>query len=400
MFILVCCMSVAVGAKCPTGDVNRDCHVDYHDLVLLAEQWLGDPNGTANLNGDGQVDGADFAILTDRWGKVGCPIVINELLAHSHDVEPDWIELHNISSVAVNLGGWTLSDDENDLAKYRIPAETIIEPNGYVVFYEDAHFGNFADPNVPSPFKMSENGEILYLYSGQDETFGDCLVVERFGASDTGTSFGRYRKSTGTYNFVLMSEPTPGAANAYPLVGPMVINEIMYRPATDGDAEYVELLNISDGPVTLFDFDSLEPWRFTDDAGIDFSFPANMPLTVEARQHILLVRDAALVRQAFRVPADVTLFEWNSGKLSNSGEKIRLLKPGDVDEAGTRYWIEADRVNYSDGSHEESFEDGIDPWPREADGFGLSLNRLWPLGYGNDPNNWHATISTPGSAND
>ena len=74
---------------------------------------------------------------------------------------------------------------------------------------------------------MSENGEVLYLYSGQDETFDECLVVESFGASETGTSFGRYLKSTGTYNFVPMSEPTPGAANAYPLVGPIVINEIM-----------------------------------------------------------------------------------------------------------------------------------------------------------------------------
>ena len=398
--ILACCIHVAAQAKCPTGDVNRDCRVGYADLVLLAEQWLGDPNSAADLNGDAAIDGVDFALLTDRWGKVGRPVVINELLAHSHDVEPDWVELYNISSVPVDLGGWTLSDDENDLGKYTIPAGTVIEPNDYLVFYEDAHFGNVADPNVASPFRLSENGEVLYLYSGRDRRFPDCLIVERFGASDTGTSFGRYRKSTGTYNFVGMSAATPGAANAYPLVGPVVINEIMYRPADDGDAEYVELLNISDGPVTLFDFDALEGWRFVDDAGIDFSFPEDVPLTMQSGEHILLTRDASAVRQAFRVPADVAVFEWESGKLANSGEKIRLLKPGDVDEAGTRYWIEVDRVNYSDGAHEEEFEGGIDPWPRGADGFGQSLNRLSPLLYGNDPNSWQATIPTPGQPND
>ena len=37
-----------------------------------------------------------------------------------------------------------------------------------------------------------------------------------------------------------MSVPTPGAANAYPRVGPVVINEIMYHPAFNADAEYVE----------------------------------------------------------------------------------------------------------------------------------------------------------------
>ena len=412
LFLAACCFVASTAAKCPDGDANRDCRVDYGDLMLLARQWLSDPNGmddpngisdldgAGDLNGDGRIDLGDLAVLTDHWGQIGCPIVINELLAHSHDVAPDWIELYNISSVAVDLGGWALSDNEDDLFRYQIPDGTIIEPNGYAVFYEDEHFGNPADPNVASPFKMSENGETVYLYSGGDEAFPDCLVEEAFGPSETGKPFGRHLKSTGTYNFVIMSEPTPGAANAYPLVGPLVINEIMYRPAGDGDAEYVELLNISGGPVTLFDFDAFEPWRFTDDAGIAFSFPTDVPLTVQTGEHILLARDTSQLRRSFVVQENALIFEWDSGKLANSGEKIRLLKPGDVDEAGIRHWIEVDRVNYSDGSHGEDFNDGIDPWPREADGLGFSLNRLSPMRYGNDPNNWQATIPTPGSAND
>jgi len=392
--------------------------------MLMAQQWLSDPNsandpndiddpnavndpnnvsdldGTSDLNGDGRIDIRDLAVLTNHWGRIGCPVVINELLAHSHDTAPDWIELHNTSSIPVELGGWTLSDRADDLSKYRIADGTTIEPHGYVLFYEDKQFGNPFDPNTISPFKMSENGEILYLYSGADEMFPNCLIEEAFGASETDVTFGRYLKSTNTSNFVFMSEPTPGQANAYPLVGPIVINEIMYRPAGDGDAEYVELLNITSAPVTLFDFESLEPWRFTDETGIDFWFPADFPLTVEAGQHLLLTRDASLVRQSFNVPAKTPVFEWESGKLANSSEKLRLLKPGDVDEMGTRYWIEVDRIHYSDGSHGENFEDGIDPWPGEADGWGASLNRLSPTRYGNDPNNWQATIPTPGSAND
>lgn len=424
LLVLAGCFTGSARADCPDGDVNGDFRVDYADLVVLAGQWLTDPNaapdpnavtdpnevgdpnglialdGAADLNGDGRIDNTDLAVLMDDWGQFDCPIVINELLAHSHDVAPDWIELHNVSSAPVDLSGWTLSDDEGDLLKYRIPNGTIIEPNGYVVFYEDEEFGHPDNPNALSPFRMSENGEILYLYSGADPVFPDCLVEEAFGASETDISFGRYRKSTNTYNFVFMSEPTPGAANAYPLVGPLVINEIMYRPAADGDAEYVELLNISAGPVTLFDFAALEPWRFTDDTGIDFWFPADVPVTVESGQHVLLARDVSEVRQHYNVPAGALVFEWDSGRLANSGEKIRLVKPGDVDEAGTRYWVEVDRVNYSDGSHGEDFSDGIDPWPRAADGLGPSLNRLAPMRYGNDPSNWQATIPTPGSAND
>ena len=94
------------------------------------------------------------------------------------------------------------------------------------------------------------------------------------------------------------------------------------------------------------------------------------------------------------------MFEWGSGRLANQGERLLLLKPGDVDAAGTRYWIEVDCVEFSDGSHGEEFPNGVDPWPALADGHGPSLNRLFPSKYGNDPNNWHATIPTPGSTND
>jgi hypothetical protein len=65
-----------------------------------------------------------------------------------------------------------------------------------------------------------------------------------------------------------------------------------------------------------------------------------------------------------------------------------------------RYWIAVDVVDYSDGTHPQRLLDGIDPWPVEADGSGSSLTRLAPSRYGNDPDNWHAALPTPGSVHD
>lgn len=397
--VLSVCLSVCVRAACPTGDLNGDCRVDAADLQLFAESWLTPSQAAADLNGDAHVDGTDLAFLAAHWREEGCPIVINEVLAHSHADAPDWIELHNISSAPANIGGWLLSDSENNPGKYEIDHGTVIEPFGYVVLYENTHFGNPFNPGTRTPFALSENGETLHLSPGGDAGSPDCPIKETLGASETGNAFGRYLTSTGTYTFVTMSESTPGRANAYPLVGPVVINEIMYHPVIDGDAEYVELVNVSGGPITLFDFAALEPWRFMDESGIDFWFPSDVPVTMEADEHLLLVKDAAAVRR-YGVPADVQMFEWGSGKLANQGEKLHLLKPGDVDDAGTRYWIEVDHINYSDGTHGDAFPNGLDPWPVEADGLGPSLNRLFPKRFGNDPNNWQATIPTPGSVND
>jgi hypothetical protein len=387
-------------AGCPDGDLTGDCVVDAADLRLLAELWLISTSETvADLNRDMHVDGEDLALLADDWGRRGCPIVINEILAHSHADAPDWIELHNISSVPVDIGGWSLSDSAGNRDKFVIDPGTVVDPFGYIVFYENTHFGNALNPGTRTPFALSENGETLCLSSSPNNMFGECLLEEAFGASETDHSFGRYRKSTDTVNFVTMSVPTPGEGNAYPLVGPVVINEVMYHPAGDGDAEYVELLNVSGVAITLFDFMAVEPWRFVDESGIEFWFPADPPVTLRADEHLLLVKDASEVA-IYGVPPAAQVFEWGAGKLANEGEKLQLLKPGDVDEVGTRYWIEVDRLSYSDGSRGDGASDGVDPWPIEADGLGRSLNRLFPSRYGNDPNNWHATIPTPGATND
>jgi len=321
-------------------------------------------------------------------------VKINELLAHSHATASDWIELHNTTSEPIHIGGWFLSDDNDDLMKYEIADGTWIDPCHYIVFYQNEHFGNIADPGCHSSFALSENGETLYLHSGRDGILTGYNEEEKFDASETGVAFGRYRKSTGTYNFVAMSENTPGSANAYPRVGPIVINEIMYHPQNNGDAEYVELLNISGGSIDLEEWDNEQskfvPWRFADEGGISFDFP--LGTTMAAGEHILLVRNLTAFESEFGAVGSVQVFEWELGKLDNGSEKIQLSKPGD-DVEGERYYIRVDRVNYSDGSHPI----GNDHWPTEADSNGLALQKKEPLSnYGNDVISWQASGPTPG----
>jgi len=356
-----------------------------------------DPNDWDSKSGwrpSADVDGSPGWDDTANVHTLG-DVVINELLAHSHAGTPDWIELYNTTNVPINIGDWFLSDSKNNLMKFEIAAGTTIEPYSYVVLYEDLHFGNPSNPGCILPFALSENGETLYLHSGADGVLTGYSEEEKFGASETGIAFGRYRKSTGTYNFVAMSRNTPGSANAYPKVGPIVISEIMYHPNTEADAEYIELYNISDSPVTLAEYDNEQfiyvPWRFTDSDGISFDFP--LDTTMAPGEYLLLVKSRNAFNSRYSaVPADVQIFEWGPGRLDNGGEKVELSKPGDEVE-GKRYYIRTDRINYSDGSHPL----GQDPWPMLPDGWGASLSRLSKQQYGNDPDNWTAAYPpTPG----
>jgi len=362
-----------------------------------------DPNGYGDKSlwrpsaKTGGSPGADDSGQVPALGSV----VINELLANSQQ-ESDWIELHNTTGQAVNIGGWYLSDDANDLTRYKIGAGTSLPGNGYLVFYENRHFGNEADPGCKEPFALRAGGETVYLHSGSAGVLTGYSEQEKFDASEAGVTLGRYEKSTGTYNFVALSKATPGAANAAPQVGPVVINEIMYHPDAIGDAEYVELLNISGSAVTLYDADAKVPWRFTDDPdnpGVELLLPTNPPVTLAAGEYLLLVKDAGLFSAKYTPPAGVKIFAWGPGNLANGSERIQLSKPGEPDADGVHDWIRVDRVVYSDGSHPQDFPGGSDPWPTNADGQGSSLSRTTPAAYGNDATNWHAATPSPGKLN-
>ena len=327
-------------------------------------------------------------------------VVINELLANSQGGTSDWIELHNTTDRTIHLGGWFLSDDADALTKYEIADGTSLPAGGYLVFYENLHFGNENDPGCRAPFALSRDGEAVYLHSGFDAVLGGYSEEERFGASDPGVTLGRYRKSTGTYNFVALWEPTPGRANAGPQVGPIVISEIMYHPNEPAEAEYVELLNISPSAVTFHDPQWQAPWRLTDDPddpGIEFLFPTDPPVVLAPGQCLVIAKDATVFADRYTTPTDARVLVWGPGSLANGTDRVQLSKPGGADADRGGRWIRVDRVVYSDGSHPEDFAGGVDPWPPGADGQGLSLHRIEPSDYGNDPANWRAGPPSPGS---
>ena len=59
--ILILLPVSSVRADCPTGDLNRNCKVDFKDVELFAEQWLADSNNSADFTGSNGVNIVDFS---------------------------------------------------------------------------------------------------------------------------------------------------------------------------------------------------------------------------------------------------------------------------------------------------------------------------------------------------
>ena len=347
-------------------------------------------------------------------------VVINEVLTHTDPPLEDAIELHNPSTTAVDLSGWFLSNSQSDLRKFRIPDGTGLPAGAFQVFYE---YQFNPTPGVEPAFTLnSAHGDEVHLSevdaSGALTGF---RAVQKFAAAANGVSFGRYATSVGV-DFVALDHRTfgvdtpaslaqfrggTGLPNAYPKVGPVVINELMYHPvtvtatnATENAAdEFIELYNMWSEPIPLFDpVHPVSTWRLQ--AAVEFVFPTG--LTLAPGGYLVVVHfDPALdplqsstFRAKYAVPANVPIVGPFHGRLDNAGDNLELCQPDPPQmpphpDAGFVPYVLVDHVRYSPRA----------PWSGAADGSGSSLQRNNPTEYGNDPVNWIAALPTAGRSN-
>ena len=168
--------------------------------------------------------------------------------------------------------------------------------------------------------------------------------------------------------------------------GQVVINEIMYHPASENPLEeYLELLNRGTNAVDL------SGWRFVN--GVDFTFP---PGTVIGPGEYLVVAASLSNFQAkYSFPLVTNVIGDWTGQLSNGGEKIELADAqgnlvSEVRYADSGDWGRRVRGPLSSGTR------GWD-WAADHDGANSSLeliNSALPLDNGQ---NWAASPAPDGS---
>ena len=299
-------------------------------------------------------------------------VIVNEVLAAAATPAGDFVELHNTTDAQLDLSGWYISDAPANLRRYRAPAGTVVPAHGYLLI-----------SGLDLGFDLPDTGGQVILSSDDGDNVGGYRESARFGAAVPGVGFGQHVKTTGGTDFVALAAPTPGGSNSPPLVGPVVISEIMYNPPAGG-SEYVELRNLTGDAVPLYDpADPARRWKFVD--GIDYVLPAGA--TIPAFGYGLVVAvDPALFRTQRNVPPGVPVWGPYAGTgtnvLDNAGENLTLFRPG----PGSSFML-ADRLNYLDSA----------PWPTAPDGAGPSLARKDAAAYGNDFSNW-AAEGTAGAA--
>jgi len=143
-------------------------------------------------------------------------VVINEicasnlsLIADNYGKHEDWIELHNPGSVEVNLSGWYLSDDPDEVNKWWFSGGAIVPPGGYLLVWCSGR-NEIQDGHYHSNFKISQTkktAEQIVLSNPSAQT----VDIKKVKTVKRHYSYGR--KTDAGSDWGICTQPTPGTTN-------------------------------------------------------------------------------------------------------------------------------------------------------------------------------------------
>ena len=315
-------------------------------------------------------------------GAVADRVVINELLAGATAPAEDAVELYNTGATPIDMGGWYISNSDDDYARFRVPSGTILPGQGYRVFDESQLGFSFDGAHGGSVWLVSADTV------GRPLWFVDHVL---FPASPQGVSMGAW--PTRDDPWLGLAEPTWGRANSGPWIGEVVISEVHYHPVDPDGAgrltadqfEFVELYNGSDVAVDI------GQWRLA--GGTEYVFPVGT--VVNPGQSLVLVgfdpadeRQASIFRFTFGLAPTALLWGPWTAALDDSGGSVWLEAPVELPAMGltSASGVRLDQVHYRANP----------PWPAEAAGNGDSLTRTQASDHALLLTSWIAAAPSPG----
>lgn len=179
--------------------------------------------------------------------------VINEIMYSPLSNQPEWIEILNLSSLAINLDKWSVSD--SDTGKRAIfGSHSTLAPNGFFVLAEDSTILDFYNPPIGSVSfskklpSFNNDFDSVVLYDPLDVIM-DWVNYSNDWGGDTGVSLEKINPalasndSTNWSSSVTISGGTPAEQNSIftqtlPSDTDLSISPNPFSPDNDGQEDF------------------------------------------------------------------------------------------------------------------------------------------------------------------
>ena len=158
-------------------------------------------------------------------------------LVDGQNASSDWIELYNQGDIPVDLQGWHLTDDAQNLMKWTFPSVTL-EARAFLIVFASGNGDIDEAANIHTNFKLSRDGEFLALV--QPDGSSIATQFPTFPNQLTDISYGFQMNETGE----LLDQapgyfdaPSPGLGNPRSFsIGPQ-ISDVIHAPKIPTAAE-------------------------------------------------------------------------------------------------------------------------------------------------------------------
>ena len=280
-----------------------------------------------------------LAFLAGLLCQAQARVIISEFLAvndkglvSAGGERSDWIEIHNAGDATIDLAGWTLTDDAENLAKWTFPAVKI-EAGGYLLVFASGADRVRPDRELHANFKLGASGEYLGLVQPGGRAVAHHFVM-KYPKQRDDISYGipagwqpdPTSKASVIAGPVYFLRPTPGAPNGQTLAGKVVKLtfsqphgfhgepfELMItsqtpgavvRYTTDGSVPTIDSGRVLDGALTVAQTTVIRAAAFK---------PGHKPTKVVTQTYLFL---EDVVRQSYDgLPPAGFHYEWGSNRV-------------------------------------------------------------------------------------
>jgi hypothetical protein len=145
--------------------------------------------GFTNCNNDDEIEETPDVVINEILPK-------NSQNGSDHDGDfDDWIELYNPSDVKKDISGYYLTDSKKNPTKWKFPAGTTINANGYLIVWADEDSTHVS--GLHTNYKLSADGENIVLLTPTQEVVN---LVE-YPATVLEQSYARKPNGTGDFQW-------------------------------------------------------------------------------------------------------------------------------------------------------------------------------------------------------